>query len=154
MADIITSVTKNDFDAAGSLFREYAAWLKIDLCFQGFEAELQQLEQMYAQPKGVILLAKEKEHYIGCVAVREKEAGVAELKRMWIQPGHQGQGLGSVLLEKALSFAKDAGYEKIRLDTLATMKPAIALYKRFGFYTIDPYYFNPEKTAVFFEKLL
>ena len=154
MADIITAITQNDYDAAGSLFREYAAWLKIDLCFQGFEDELQHLEKMYAPPKGVILLAKEKEDYIGCVAVREKEAGVAELKRMWIQPGHQRHGLGSVLLDKALSFAKAAGYEKIRLDTLATMTPAISLYKRSGFYTIDPYYFNPEKTAVFFEKLL
>lgn len=154
MADIITTVTKNDYDAAGSLFREYAAWLNIDLCFQGFEEELQQLEQMYASPKGVILLAKENENYIGCVAVREKEAGVAELKRMWIQLPYQRQGLGIALLEKALSFAKNAGYEKMRLDTLATMTPAIALYKRSGFYTIDPYYFNPEKTAVFFERLL
>ena len=154
MADIITAVTKKDYDAAGSLFREYAAWLNIDLCFQGFEEELQQLEQMYAPPKGLILLAKEKDDYIGCVAVREKAPGIAELKRMYIQPAYQRHGLGNILLQQAISFAKNAGYEKIRLDTLATMTPAISLYKGSGFYTIDPYYFNPEKTAVFFEKLL
>jgi ribosomal protein S18 acetylase RimI-like enzyme len=55
-----------------------------------------------------------------------------------------------ILLEKAVSL----GYQKMRLDTLGTMLPAISLYKKYGFYEIPSYYHNPNETVVFMEKLL
>lgn len=61
---------------------------------------------------------------------------------------------GSLLLTAALEATKALGYKKISLDTLATMTPAINLYKKNGFYEIAPYYFNPEENAVFFEREL
>ena len=151
---IIAAHTAEEYAAAEKLFREYAAWLNIDLCFQSFEEELRQLDEMYALPNGGIFLMKEEELFTGCIAVRRKDAETAELKRMYIQPAYRRAGAGNMLLQKALSLAKELGYKKIRLDTLATMVPAISLYKKVGFYEIEPYYFNPEKNAVFFEKLL
>ncbi len=152
--EIIIANTQTEYKAAVSLFKEYAAWLNIDLCFQNFEEELNDVSKMYAPPLGGILLSKEKDEYTGCVAVRDKGNGTAELKRMYIKPIARKAGLGNLLLQKALKFAKDAGYKKIRLDTLANMTPAISLYKKAGFYEIEPYYFNPESNAVFFEKEL
>ena len=73
---------------------------------------------------------------------------------MFIKPAYRKEGIGALLLQKALAIAKDLQYKKIRLDTLSTMTPAINLYKRYGFYEIEPYYFNPEKNAMFFEKIL
>ena len=154
MVEIIHADTAEHYAAASSLFKEYAQWLGIDLCFQHFDEELQELPVMYGPPKGGILLSVSGEKIFGCVAVREKGEGVAELKRMYVQPGHQGSGAGSLLLHAALDLARKAGYRVIRLDTLSHMTPAINLYKKAGFYEIDPYYFNPEKNAVFFEKKL
>ena len=152
---IITAAhTETGYAAAASLFREYAAWLNIDLCFQGFEEELAHLNEMYASPSGVIFLSMEADIFTGCVAVRKKDEEVAELKRMYIKPGYRKGGLGSALLQKALDAAKEMGYKKIRLDTLSNMTNAIDLYTKFGFYAIEPYYFNPEKNALFFEKKL
>jgi ribosomal protein S18 acetylase RimI-like enzyme len=154
MIDVIVVHTKEEYEAAAKLFQAYAAWLNIDLSFQNFNEELLQLQKMYIHPEGAILLAKLNNDFVGCVAVRKKEEHIAELKRMYIKPVYQKQGIASLLLEKSLDIATALGYKKIRLDTLANMLPAISLYKKYGFYEIEPYYFNPEKNAVFFERLL
>ena len=154
MFKIITVHTETEYAAASALFKEYAEWLNIDLSFQNFEEELLQLKEMYSEPTGGIFLLQQGEELIGCVAIRKKGEGIAELKRMYIQPDIRKAGAGTMLLEKALTAAKELGYQIIRLDTLATMTPAINLYKKHGFYEIDPYYFNPETNAIFFERKL
>lgn len=154
MYSITKATTPTHFEAANRLFKEYAQWLGIDLCFQQFDEELTQLPLMYGPPNGGIFLLLDDDRYIGCVGVRTKEPGIAELKRMYIQPAYHGQKLGQLLLQEAIALATAIGFTKIRLDTLATMTPAIGLYKKNGFYEIPPYYYNPEANAVFFEKLL
>ena len=154
MFKITTVQTETEYTAASALFKEYAEWLNIDLSFQNFEEELLQLKEMYSEPTGAIFLLQQENEFIGCVAYRKKGEGIAELKRMYIKPTTRKNGGGTILLEKALAAAKLLGYQLIRLDTLANMTPAINLYKKHGFYEIQPYYFNPEKNAVFFERKL
>jgi putative acetyltransferase len=152
MVEIVIANNEKEYEAAAILFKEYAAWLNIDLGFQKFDEELLQLQKMYSFPNGAILLSKEENIFTGCVAVRKKENGIAELKRMFIKTQYRKEGIGALLLQRALEIATQLHYKKIRLDTLDTMTPAINLYKKYGFYEIEPYYFNPEKNAVFFEK--
>ena len=154
MTEIILINHPDEYKAAAHLFQLYADWLAIDLCFQGFEQELQSLEAMYGPPHGGILLCRHEEEWIGCVAVRPINATVAELKRMYVLPDFQGMGLGRKLLISALNLAKDLGYQSIRLDTLDHMTTAINLYQSAGFREVPAYYHNPEKGAVYFEKSL
>jgi putative acetyltransferase len=154
MGEIVIANSENEYEAAAILFKEYAAWLNIDLGFQKFDEELLHLQEMYSFPNGAILLSKKGNVFTGCVAVRKKENDIAELKRMFIKAAHRKEGVGALLLQKALEIARALQYKKIRLDTLDTMTPAINLYKKYGFYEIEPYYFNPEKNAIFFEKIL
>ncbi len=154
MFDYIHVQSEKEYIEAAKLFKEYAAWLKIDLSFQSFEEELKTLKTMYASPEGTIILCKTDNEYMASVAVRPKENGVAELKRMFVKPPYHHNGIGQTLLNKSLAFAKNAGYKKIWLDTLDTMIPAMMLYQKNGFYKIPPYYYNPEPSAVYFEKIL
>ncbi|RYZ94175.1 MAG: GNAT family N-acetyltransferase [Sphingobacteriaceae bacterium] len=154
MPDLIFAQTTEEYAAAARLFKEYAGWLNIDLCFQNFDEELQQLDLMYALPTGGIILLKDDSDCIGCVGIRKREVATCEMKRMWIQPTQQGKGLGDRLLEGALELAANCGYQKIQLDTLNHMTPAINLYKKHGFYEIPAYYHNPDPRAVYFEKLI
>lgn len=151
MTDYIIARPEKEYRTAALLFKEYAAWLNIDLKFQHFEKELQELRKMYAEPFGGIILCKIEKEFIACVAIRKIEENIAELKRMFVQPAYQHQRIGNALLEKAITLAKHLHYRSVRLDTLNYMMPAINLYKKYGFAQIEAYYNNPNTTVVYFE---
>lgn len=152
--EFIQVTTPEHYQEARKLFKEYAEHLGIDLSFQHFETELQEIEEKYSPPKGGIILCCNEGQYIGCIAIKGLDNTYGEVKRMFVQPHFQGLGIGKILLEKAIELALNCSYELIRLDTLNYMMAAIHLYKAYGFYEIEPYYHNPNSTAVFFEKNL
>ena len=142
---------ERDVDTVRALFLEYGESLGFDLCFQDFDRELEGLPGEYASPRGRILLAGDEGEAIGCAALRDLGEGMCEMKRLYIRPGFRGAGIGRALAEEIVRIAVSEGYGKMRLDTLASMKPAISLYKSMGFREIEPYRFNPICGAVYLE---
>ena len=49
----------------------------------------------------------------------------------------RGLGIGKILVDECLRFAKDAGYNKCYLETFPNMHAAISLYKKFEFKNLD-----------------
>lgn len=139
-------------DAVRKLFREYEAWLDIDLCFQGFEEELAGLPGSYGGPKGFILLAL-SEQPVGCIALRPLDPDTCEMKRLFVPEPFRGTGLGRRLAEACLAGAASRGYRSMKLDTLRRLTPAIGLYRSLGFQDCDPYYANPHE-VLYMEKQL
>jgi ribosomal protein S18 acetylase RimI-like enzyme len=136
-----------DLDEVRAIFREYAAGLGVDLCFQNFEGELASLPGDYAPPRGALLLARVDGEVAGCCALRPLDAAdypnAAEMKRLYVRKPFRGFGLGRQLAEAALDAARRAGYDTVLLDTLDDMEAARALYEELGFEEIPPYYHNP-----------
>lgn len=152
LTDIIGARSPGDIEHARELFKEYAAWLEIDLCFQNFEKELAELPGEYAPPNGRLFLAIRDTRIAGCVAMRKIGEATCEIKRLFVRSGFRGQGLGRQLAEAIIREAKQIGYERMRLDTLPPkMNDAIALYRSLGFVEIEPYYQNPVPGATFME---
>jgi ribosomal protein S18 acetylase RimI-like enzyme len=147
--------TADDLDAARQLFREYVAALDFDLDFQDFEREMQTLPGPYAPPDGAILLAETDDEPVGVVAVQPlDEDGVCEMKRLYVHPAYRQQSVGRRLTEAILDVARDLGYETMRLDTVASMTAARALYRSLGFEECAPYYHNPLDDAVYMKRSL
>ena len=142
-----TPSTPAELDAVRDIFREYATTLGVDLCFQGFEAELAQLPGDYAEPRGALLVAEVEGAVAGCCALRPLDAAdypnASEMKRLYVRKAFRGFGLGRELAEASLDAARRAGYACVLLDTLDEMESARALYTDLGFQEIPPYYHNP-----------
>jgi GNAT superfamily N-acetyltransferase len=145
------AVTPQEIELTRALFQEYAAWLGIDLSFQGFGAELAGLPGHYAPPQGRLLLALAGGEAAGCVALRPMEDGVCEMKRLFVRPGFRRRGLGKRLAERVVAEARSIGYQAMRLDTLTSLQTAIRLYEMLGFVRCAAYYETPLAETVFME---
>jgi ribosomal protein S18 acetylase RimI-like enzyme len=137
-----------------ALFEEYADSLEVDLGFQDFDRELAELPGEYAPPAGRLLLAVDGSEPAGCAGLRPFAPGVCELKRLYVRPRHRGNGLGRRLTEAIVAAGADAGYERMRLDTLPTMAAARDLYRSLGFVEIEAYRPNPIHGTTYFELAL
>lgn len=149
---IVAAEFPQDLDVVSSLFTAYATSLGIDLSFQNFDAEFSSLPGKYALTNGgALLLAKSiSGDVLGCVALRSLNPPYCcEMKRLYVSPNSRGTGAGRMLIERVIQCAKEMGYREVRLDTLPSMIEAQALYKRYGFREIEPYYDTPIAGTVF-----
>lgn len=157
-AELRLAVTPQDIALARDLFLEYARWLDVDLCFQGFDRELATLPGAYAPPRGRLLLAGSNPGAVGCIALRPLDlpvesaasapaptpgSAIGEVKRLYVQPAHRAGGWGRRLAEGLIADARAIGYRELKLDTLEWMADARKLYGRLGFRECAAYYDNP-----------
>ena len=149
---LIQVESADQIDRARELFKEYAAGLGIDLCFQHFDKELALLPGDYIPPTGRLFLAMEEDTAVGCVALRRIANDICEMKRLYVRPEFRGTGFGRTLTQTIIQAAREIGYGRMRLDTLpGKMDRAIAMYRSLGFKEIESYYDNPVEQAVFME---
>jgi DNA-binding MarR family transcriptional regulator/N-acetylglutamate synthase-like GNAT family acetyltransferase len=104
-------------------------------------------------PAGVFCLATLRGEPIGCGALKVRPGQPTEIKRMWVDPAARGLGVGRRLLDELESRAAANGSTIVRLDTNATLKEAIAMYRSAGYREVPRY--NDEVHAQhWFEKTL
>jgi GNAT superfamily N-acetyltransferase len=161
--EIRAARTRAKVGVVQSLMWEYRTWLKKHveaarmphpIVVEGLrrlDEEIQSLPGAYSPPEGMLFVAMKGRTPIGCAALRMLSPGVGELKRVYVRRGGRGQGIGRRLTRAALNYARRLGYRRIVLDTLPTMRSAVALYRKMGFQPIPKYWSHPLPEALFFE---
>lgn len=149
----------DDYLEVKKLILEYVSWLKVEggheikvtLSSQNLDKELDTLPVTYGYPDGAIFLALKNNKAIAVAGIKRFNNKECEVKRMFVQPGSRGLGIGRLLLTKCIEIAKRLNYETIKLDTTGFMKSAIKLYFDCGFIEIQAYRQNTHKEARYFE---
>ncbi len=104
-------------------------------------------------PAGYCVVARLRGRPVGCGALKLHGTAPAELKRMWVDPGSRGLGVGRRLLESLEALALENGVPVLRLETNRALTEAIELYRGAGYEEVAP--FNDEPYAHhWFEKTL
>jgi DNA-binding MarR family transcriptional regulator/RimJ/RimL family protein N-acetyltransferase len=104
-------------------------------------------------PNGVIVVARLDGEPVGCGVLKQLDAGIGEVKRVWVSPSARGMGVASKLMQKLEQLGRERGYKLLRLDTNKSLTEAHALYSKLGYRDIERYNDNPYAHR-WFEKLL
>jgi putative acetyltransferase len=97
-------------------------------------------ESVLADPQGTILdgggrifFATAAERCVGCCALIRLNDKEFEVAKMAVEPSHQRTGIGRRLLQVAIEEGRNAGAERLYLETNHVLTPAIRLYESLGF---------------------
>jgi putative acetyltransferase len=154
MLTVVRAQTPEQIATVANLMQDFVSWLSfhyrdhfsfINTYFDQYtwSKELSSLGKTYADPDGSLLLALSDDRPAGCVALRKIRPGICEMKRLFVRPVFQGQGIGRLLATELIRQAVIKGYQTMRLDTGFLQTSAQALYRSLGFVEIAPYYESP-----------
>lgn len=87
--------------------------------------------------RGAFLVARDAGRAVGCGAIRLIDPGTVEVKRMYVEPGYRGRGVGRAVLQRLEAAAREMGATRAVLETGIHQTDAITLYRRAGFSAVD-----------------
>ncbi len=103
------------------------------------DADIKDIEHCYFERGGTFYVLAEKDgSIIGAYGLYPVDRQTCELRKMYLHSSYRGKGLGKLLLEDALSKARQIGFKKMTLETASILKEAISLYKSYGFVEYEP----------------
>jgi GNAT superfamily N-acetyltransferase len=110
---------------------------------------------MFEPPDGAFLAARIDGRAVGCGGIARFDETRGELKRMYVEPGARGLGIGRRLLEALEAEARSLGYVAVVLETGDRQPEALGLYVSAGYERIPCYEpYASRELSLCFEKPL
>jgi GNAT superfamily N-acetyltransferase len=101
------------------------------------------LHAFTAENGGVFLIASLDGSPVGCAGLQRLDARMGEVRRVFVREVGRRRGVSRAMLDALVHNARNAGYERLRLDTGDRLPEAVSLFRSVGFYDIDDYNGNP-----------
>jgi GNAT superfamily N-acetyltransferase len=120
----------------GVIYAEQYGW---DLTFEALVARVAAdfIDQFDGARDGCWIAEQDGAILGAAFVVKTDQVSVAKLRLVYVEPSAQGQGIGRLLVERCMTFARDAGYSRMVLWTNDVLLPARALYQKLGFAVTD-----------------
>jgi putative acetyltransferase len=104
------------------------------------DPEVDWMSRAYAEPRSAYFVIERDGKVIGgggIAPLSGGDEGTCELRKMYFLPEARGIGAGTAMMARCLQAARDAGFARCYLETLAGMDAAMRLYERTGFRRLD-----------------
>jgi putative acetyltransferase len=105
-----------------------------------YDESTDHLYEVFREPRSVYYVARQHEKIVGGAGIFPSPGlpeDTCELVKMYLLPEARGLGLGKLLIEKSLAFARESGYKNVYLETMPELKKALEVYAKFGFQYLD-----------------
>jgi putative acetyltransferase len=133
----IRKIRPDDNSAVAAIIRNVMSEFGAVGCgYSSEDAEVDSMCEAYADENSVFYVIEDQGRILGCGGMGpllDGDPGVCELRKMYFLPELRGSGLGTTLLQLILQDARDAGFQRCYLETLASMDGARRLYLKHGF---------------------
>ncbi len=93
------------------------------------------LHKSIANRKGTVIVACLSDQAVGFIACNICDDNVGMIELAGVQSGCRGQGVGTVLVQKALDWFRKQDLSKVTVVTQTRNVPAQRLYQQMGFFT-------------------
>jgi DNA-binding MarR family transcriptional regulator/ribosomal protein S18 acetylase RimI-like enzyme len=112
----------------------YADEFGWDGSYEGLAAEIAgKFAQAHDPVREACWIAEWRGDVAGSIFVVDAGKGVAQLRLLYVEPKARGLGIGRLLVEQVVRFARDKGYRKVRLWTQESLVAARRIYVAAGF---------------------
>jgi len=95
--------------------------------------DLESIEKSYGKLGDVFFVAEAGNKIIGSVAIKKEDDRIALLRRLFVASEFRNQRLGVKLIERALEYCREVGYQELVFRTTSRMEGAIRLCQNKGF---------------------
>ncbi|HEX8332266.1 MAG TPA: GNAT family N-acetyltransferase [Segetibacter sp.] len=98
------------------------------------------LYELFQEPGSMYFVAEQDGKILGGAGIYPSEGlpqGTCELVKMYLRSAARGQGLGGLLINKCLEFAKGFGYIQVYIETMPELKKAVSIYMKYGFENLN-----------------
>jgi putative acetyltransferase len=105
-----------------------------------FDPTTDALFELFRTPGSYYYVATIAEKVVGGCGIFPTEnlpKGTCELVKLYVAKEARGTGLGKLLMEKSINWAKEYGYTQVYLESMPELSKAVSIYEKVGFKSLD-----------------
>jgi putative acetyltransferase len=133
----IREIQKSDNQILAKIIRSCFHDFKVSTCGTVYEdPTTDNLFELFTELKSALFVAEVDGEIAGCCGIFPTEGlqeNCAELVKFYLDKNARGKGLGKLLMEKSIEFAREAGYKSIYIESLPEFSTAVSIYEKQGF---------------------
>lgn len=129
----VRKIKKNEYAAAKDLIRSIMRdEFSTDLNAYPFQ-DIENIGASYGNLGEAFFVALDGDNVVGTVGVKREDERTAFIRRIFVDPAERGKKIGSQLMDRAIDFCREVGYQEIVFKTTSRMQDALRLCMHKGF---------------------